>query len=129
MAKRLITRDEILNKQEEKNPLTPLMEANLAKLLDAVNKFRLLYGKPMIVSSGYRPPEHNKRVGGAPNSSHLTCEAVDFRDKDGAIKAWVQANLGVLEQCGLYAEAFEATPTWIHLQIRRPTSGSRIFKP
>lgn len=126
---RLISRDEILNKQEEKFPLTSVMEGNLLRLLDAVNKLRLAYGKPMIVSSGYRPPEHNAKVGGAPNSCHLTCEAVDFRDKDGELKKWCLANLKILEDCGLYMEHQDATPTWLHVQTRMPKSGSRVFRP
>lgn len=38
------------------------------------------YGKtlPIIVSSGYRSAALNKEVGGAPNSQHLTGEAVDI---------------------------------------------------
>ncbi len=125
----LVTRDEILNGQEQKNPLTSTMEGNLRRLLAALNKLRLAYNKPMLVSSGYRPPEHNKKVGGAPNSCHLTCEAVDFRDKDGELKKWLLANLDILADCGLYMEHPDATPTWCHLQIRMPNSGHRVFKP
>ena len=34
---------------------------------------------PIIISSGYRSPEVNKAVGGAPTSNHLTGCAVDIR--------------------------------------------------
>lgn len=125
----LVTRDEILSGQEQKHPLSSTMEGNLLRLLAALNKLRLTYGKPMIVSSGYRPPEHNKKVGGAPNSCHLTCEAADFRDKDGELKKWCMDNLQVLADCGLYMEDPLSTPTWCHLQIRMPVSGRRVFKP
>ena len=30
----------------------------------------------LIINSGYRSPEVNKRVGGAPTSNHLTCRAL-----------------------------------------------------
>lgn len=33
---------------------------------------------PIIINSGYRSPEVNKAVGGAPNSNHLTGCAVDI---------------------------------------------------
>ena len=36
-------------------------------------------GRPVIVTSGYRSPEVNARVGGAPNSKHVSGEAVDVR--------------------------------------------------
>ena len=34
---------------------------------------------PLIITSGYRSPEVNKRVGGSPTSNHLTGCAVDIR--------------------------------------------------
>ena len=34
---------------------------------------------PIIINSGYRSPELNKKVGGAPTSNHLTGCAVDIR--------------------------------------------------
>ena len=108
-------------------PLTPELEGNLAKLLAAVNIFRAAYGIPMIVSSGYRPGHFNTDAGGAGNSAHKTCEACDFHDSDGKLKAFAKENIPLLEQAGLYVEDFKSTPTWIHLQIR-PTM-YRFFKP
>lgn len=126
---RLITRAEILNKHDVSNPLTPVMEGNLRRLLDAINKLRLAYGKPMVVSSGYRPPAHNAKIGGAPNSCHLVCAAVDFKDRDGDIKKFCLDNLSLLEECGLWMEDPSATPSWCHLQIQAPVSHRRVFKP
>ena len=37
--------------------------------------------EPIIINSGYRSPEVNKAVGGAPGSNHLTGCAVDIRCK------------------------------------------------
>lgn len=121
----MITKDEILMKRDKEYPLSKEQEDNLIKLLSAVNKLRALYGKPMLVSSGYRPGKYNTAAGGAAKSAHLTCEAVDFKDADGKLKAWVTPE--ILKQCGLYMEDPAATPSWIHVQIR-PTK-NRIFKP
>jgi len=35
--------------------------------------------EPIIINSGYRSPELNKKVGGSPSSNHLTGCAVDIR--------------------------------------------------
>ncbi|MBR6853431.1 MAG: hypothetical protein IKM78_05975 [Prevotella sp.] len=36
-------------------------------------------GTPIIINSGYRSPQLNKRIGGVPTSNHLTGCAVDIR--------------------------------------------------
>lgn len=46
--------------------------------LDSLQALRGLIGKPMIVLSGYRSPEHNRRVGGAPGSKHMDGKAFDI---------------------------------------------------
>lgn len=45
--------------------------ANLKKLcVEVLDRVRAAYGKPIIVSSGFRCPELNAAVGGNPNSQH-----------------------------------------------------------
>ena len=34
---------------------------------------------PIIITSGYRPPELNRLIGGSPSSQHLTGQAADIR--------------------------------------------------
>ena len=125
----LINRDEVLMGRDTQYPLSPELENNLAHLLDCLNKFRLLYSVPMIVSSGYRPGSYNKAAGGAPNSAHMTCEACDFHDPDGKLCNWVLNNQPVLIDCGLYLESPSHTPGWCHLQTRVIPSGNRVFIP
>jgi hypothetical protein len=47
------------------------------ELVDFLDEVRHRVGFPIIITSGYRTPEHNKRVGGAPNSAHLEGFAAD----------------------------------------------------
>ena len=48
-------------------------------LVDALEAFRTLAGKPVIVSSAYRCPQHNAEAGGAGRSEHVEGLAADIR--------------------------------------------------
>lgn len=47
-------------------------------LVEALDWLRGLMAVPFIVSSGYRCPVHNKNVGGAPKSFHMSGKAADI---------------------------------------------------
>lgn len=49
------------------------------ELIVKLNAIRSRYGKPIVINSGYRSPEHNKAVGGVPNSFHTLGVAADIR--------------------------------------------------
>jgi hypothetical protein len=60
---------------------TPSVEAvvNLCRLCNEVlEPARKIYGRPIIVTSGYRCPKLNNLVGGVPTSRHLTGQAADL---------------------------------------------------
>lgn len=46
--------------------------------LNLLQELRVTLGKPLIVNSAYRSPEHNRRVGGAKASKHLEGTAFDI---------------------------------------------------
>lgn len=121
------TRDEILMGRDKQAPLTPEMEQNLDTLIQRVSQIREAWGRALIVSSGYRPPSINQSVGGAKQSAHQSCQAVDLVDKEGYFANWLLNNLSLLEEAGLYMEDPQWTSGWVHLQIR-PTS-RRVFIP
>ena len=63
----------------DNNP-TQEVKDNLNALIDNVlDPLRELYGKPIIVNSGYRCTKLNKAIGGAKNSQHLVGQASDIR--------------------------------------------------
>lgn len=129
-----ISREEILQGRDTEFPLAPELETNLANLLIALNKFRDIWGSPMIVTSGYRPGYYNTQAGGAPHSAHIVCMAGDFADGSGVLDAWIDANLHVLVDCGLWREAPQSTPGWVHLDIHDRGDiggipGNRTFLP
>ena len=47
-----------------------------------LNAIRSRYGRPIVVTSGYRSPEHNKAVGGVANSQHVLGTAADIKPLD-----------------------------------------------
>jgi uncharacterized protein YcbK (DUF882 family) len=49
---------------------------------ELVKRLRLIerhYGKRVVITSGYRSPEHNRRVRGARKSLHMACAAADIQ--------------------------------------------------
>ena len=55
--------------------------------LEKLDTCRHLAGVPFHITSSYRTPEKNRRVGGSPGSMHLKGRAVDVLCTDGIIRA------------------------------------------
>lgn len=103
---------------------------NLDDLCRKLNK--LGYIPPMRATSCLRSLADQKRINpSAMGSSHLYGCAVDIADPDGKLKSWLQTDAGnlALINCGLWAEDYKSTPTWVHLQTYVPKSFNRVFKP
>jgi len=47
-------------------------------LVEKLNAARCRFGKPIVITSGFRCKAHNETVGGSPTSSHLKGLAVDI---------------------------------------------------
>ena len=89
--------------------------AELAAFLERV---RVQFGnKPIVITSGYRPPAINTQVGGASNSEHLYktgCGAVDFYINGAdiyAVQNWCDKNWP-------YSLGYGAYKGFIHLGVR-----------
>ena len=53
--------------------------ANLKRLCTWLEVLRKRAAEPIIINSGYRSPQLNRKIGGAPTSNHLTGCAADIR--------------------------------------------------
>ena len=60
-----------------------VVEANVIKLATQLDIIRVKWGKPIGVTSWYRPPLVNAEVGGVTNSQHILSTAVDVYDYSG----------------------------------------------
>lgn len=81
---------------------------NLKRLAENLQKIRDIIGVPISINSGYRSPAHNKKVGGAKNSQHLTGMAADIVVKGYSPRSVFEIvedlqNEGVIELGGLHA--------------------------
>lgn len=81
-------------------------------LLQRLSNIRRELDRPMRINSGYRTTEHNKKVKGSPNSSHLKGLAVDIRCPDNKYR-YKLIELAIkygINRVGVYR-------TFIHLDI------------
>lgn len=119
-------------------------QINLEELLKRINKVRSIWGKPLIITSGYRSLQDHIRIystiaskKGIPfdkskvpmKSKHLSGQAIDVFDPKKELQAWCKNNEALLAEVGLWMEDFSATPNWCHFQIVPPASGKRWFLP
>lgn len=118
-----------------KYPWNDKLLTNAMKLRDCVN---LLYTQLPVnlrgnfyVTSAYRPGHYNEIAGGAPGSLHTTCEAIDLANVGNVLGEFLLSRQEILEASNLWMEHPEATlkTAHLHLQIRPPRSGNRVFWP
>lgn len=90
--------------------------ANLQKLCENVlQPLRNHLGCPVIVTSGFRCAELNKKIGGRPNSQHLMGRAADFVVPQRNLKDvfnWMKDNLPYDQ---LLFEYNSSGDIWIHV--------------
>ena len=66
------------------------VDSSLAALLQ---KIRDHFGRPVVITSGYRTASHNKSVGGAAYSQHLYGRAADIRVQGIPVEQLVTAGI------------------------------------
>lgn len=53
-----------------------------SELIDVLEDIRAHFNKPVIITSGYRTPEYNTKIGGVKNSQHTKGTAADIKVSD-----------------------------------------------
>lgn len=107
------------------NTPTPEIIENLKVVAAQVQKVRDHFGKPLIISSGYRSEKLNSAIGGARNSQHTKGEAIDIQSTNGYTNAdifnYIKNNLDFDQLIWEYGTRKE--PKWVHISYRK--SGNR----
>lgn len=88
-----------------------LVNSDLVNRLEAL---RQLIGRPVLVNSGFRCPEHNRAVGGAKNSYHLRSMAADIRSPGLSVSQLVS----LAEQVGFTGIGTYQTLGFVHVDVR-----------
>ena len=106
--------------------------ANLLELCrNVLEPIREAYGKPVIITSGYRCPELNEKVGGEPSSEHLQGMAADFRTlsdtKADNKKLWMVC-LEVLKHRQFGQLINEHNYDWIHVSFNASRNRRQILE-
>jgi uncharacterized protein YcbK (DUF882 family) len=98
--------------------MTPEVFDNIKELAKNMQVLRNHIGKPIQITSGYRSPKHNKKIGGAKASKHILGQACDFK-VSGVTPAEVIKSIEVLIMSGKMKEGGVGIyPTWVHYDIR-----------
>jgi len=95
-------------------PLTETILRNIQELAKNLQVLRDEVKKPIKITSGYRDPSFNKKIGGATQSRHITGEAADLKiqgytPKQVAAIIEKLISAGKMKQGGLGIYS-----TWIH---------------
>jgi uncharacterized protein YcbK (DUF882 family) len=82
-------------------------------LLQKLEEMRVILGKPIVVNSGARCEEYNRKEGGKPGSMHLKGLAVDIHCNDSAFRHELIGIAYELEFTGI-----GIAKTFTHLDLR-----------
>jgi len=96
--------------------------ANMRHVAELFEQIRAHFGKPIGISSFYRSPALNKKIGGAKNSQHILGEAIDI-DADiygGVTNAQIFEFAKTLDFDQLIWEyGDDNNPAWVHISRKR----------
>ena len=107
--------------------------ANMKRLCQWLEVLRKRYNAPIIINSGYRSPQLNRKIGGVANSNHLTGCAVDIRVSGmGQLIRYAAILLDYAEESHqdfdeLLIEKNRYGAIWLHFAVRPSENRRKIL--
>lgn len=112
--------------------------ANLVKLVDTVlDPLREKLGRPVRVTSGYRPEQLNKAVGGSPTSAHRYALAADINTGNGSsdnisiVSTMLENSLPydqiIIEYPSFDKDGSIISAKWIHIGLSKTTNRKQLI--
>lgn len=92
---------------------------NVRELAENLQVLRDEIGEPIHINSCYRPPDYNKKVGGAKNSQHLTASAADITCKSKTPKQLAAIVERLIKEGKIWFGGLGVYPGFIHVDIRK----------
>jgi len=100
-------------------PVPPIYLDNVKELAKNLQVLRDYLGEAITINSSYRHPEYNKKVGGKPNSKHLTASAADITCKSKTPKQLAAIVEKLIAEKKLRFVGLGVYPGFIHVDIRK----------
>lgn len=100
---------------------TPVPEKyidNVKELAINLQVLRDFLGEPIHINSSYRHPAYNKKIGGAPNSQHLTASASDITTKSKTPKQLAAVIEKLIAEKKMKQGGLGIYPGFVHYDIR-----------
>ena len=104
--------------------LFPSHDTTDPELIRMLQAARDLYGKPMQITSGCRCVKHNRNVGGAANSAHISGMAADIATPTGTERYEI---IKVLLACGFGRIGINFKKNFVHADVDESKPHPTIF--
>lgn len=111
----------------DNTPSAAIQKNLMALVTEILEPLRNAYGKPIIITSGYRCPKLNTKVNGSKTSAHMSGFAADTKAKDMKeyqefVLKWIKDKK--FDQC-IIEYPKKGIASWIHLGLKNTKGEQR----
>ena len=127
-----LTKSQTAVRKNIKNEPSTAHVANLIHLAETVlQPVRDHFGKPVVISSGYRSPELCEAIGSSAKSHHAKGEAADFEIPgvdNMQLATWINKNTDFDQLILEFYEPGDPNSGWVHCSAVREGSRAQVLK-